>query len=98
MPTFNDLGSRGSKATNKATPGKFCEAHGGHGRHSRRARRHLHDGGAHLEAFGLSQNPGRGRDRVRAIGFSCPKRVVAQTLGMLYGVHRNIEFTTRISG
>ena len=52
---------------------------------------HLHDRRPHVDLLGLGQDPGGGRDGVRAPRLGRPNRIEAERLGLLDDVYRNAD-------
>ena len=74
----------------------MVEGHGMHRGGRRRARRHLDNAGPQFNLLGMSAHPGKRRQRIRAIGLGAPDRVVAEGLGALDALERDLDVRARV--
>ena len=98
VPALDDLRSRDTQACDEtAATGHRINAGGRHGGVGRRSRGQLHDAGAELDAVGLGGEERERRDRVGAIGFGRPDRVVTQFFRPLHKGDRHFQMCARIA-
>jgi hypothetical protein len=98
VPALDDLRSRDTEASDEtAAAGHRVDAGGRHRGVGRRSRGQLHDAGAELDAVGLGGEERQRRDRVRAIGFGRPDRVVTQLFRPLHKGDRHFQMCARIA-
>ena len=92
VPAFDDLRTRHAEAGDEPpAAGHRIDRRGRHRRIGRRARGKLHDAGAEFDALGQRREVGERRDGIRAIGLGGPHRIVAQLLGALHQLDRDVE-------
>jgi hypothetical protein len=98
VPALDDLRSRDTEACDEAAAtGHRINAGGRHGGVGRRSCGQLHDAGAELDAVSLGGEERERRDRVRAIGFGRPDRVVTQFFCPLHKGNRHFQMCARIT-
>jgi hypothetical protein len=98
VPALDDLRSRDTEASDEtAATGHRVDAGGRHRGVGRCSRGQLHDAGAELDAFGNSGEEREWRDRVRAIGFGQPDRVIPQLFRALHEGDRLLQMCARIA-
>jgi len=86
-----------AKRKEEAAAGHRVDAGRRHRGVGRRPRGELHDAGAELDAAGFGGEEGERRDRVGAVGFSRPHRVVSQFFGTLHEGNRHVQMRARIA-
>ena len=98
VPTLDDLRARNTQANDEAAAaGHRVDGRRRHRRVRRCARGQLHDPGAELDAAGVRRQEGERRHGVRTVGLGRPHRVVAQLLGALHELHRNVDMGAGIA-
>ena len=98
VPALDDLRSRDTQAGDEAAAaGHRVNAGGRHGGVGWRSRGQLHDAGAELDAAGLGGEKRERRDRVGAIGFGRPDRIVTQLFRPLHECDRHFQMCARIA-
>jgi hypothetical protein len=98
VPALDDLRTRDAESGDEAAAA--CHGVDRRRRHrgiGRRARGELHDAGAELDAPGQRGEIGERRDGVGTVGLGGPYRIVAQLLGALHQLDRNVEMRARIA-